>query len=208
MATQLEALSAEILQEAQKEASKIVQEGEAEARRIISEAETQLKAKAEAVVSQAKNDANAVERKFLSEAKHKTRLARLTSLNALVDEVLNRARKKVTDVLSEKDRREKMILGMIKEALAEIENGNVKIGINKATSEAVNFSRLKSETSKLGKTKIDWFVSIEVDADGVVVDSADGKTRVVNTVSSLFERLENQILTEIKRQLFSETKQR
>jgi vacuolar-type H+-ATPase subunit E/Vma4 len=123
-----------------------------------------------------------------------------------MDEVLNRARKKVADALSENDARQKMILTMIGEALAEIEDENVKIGISKTTAEAVNFARLKSEASKLSKGKLDWRVSEEVDPDGVVVESTDAKRRVLNTISSRFERLDSQILTQVKQRLFAETR--
>lgn len=205
MASQLEALTGEILEEAEKEAAKILEESDAETKRLLSNAETESKTKALEITNAAKNEAEAVKRKLLSEAKHKARLARLASRNSLVDETFRLVDKKTADSLAVKEARQRFFSRMLNEGLKEVLGEGVKVRLNKANSGKIDLPRLQSEASKLApRVKIEWQLDDETDPNGMVVESADGKIRVVNSIHARLERLEREILIEIRRHLFQE----
>jgi vacuolar-type H+-ATPase subunit E/Vma4 len=94
---------------------------------------------------------------------------------------------------------------MLTDAIKEFPSDEVVVKIGKDASGRLDMSKLRTEIARVApRVKIDWHAENNVDVDGVVVEARDGGIRAVNNVAGRFERLDREILVEIRRRLFAE----
>jgi len=194
----------DILNTARQRAESIVQEAETETHRASDEAKVTIAREAEAVVRNARADADAVKRRYISEARHRSKLREQQEKERIVQDVLSEVRKRTSALAGDEAKYVPLLTHLIETGLRELGDKTAIVRLNKSDLER-NVLGLEQRINKsLTQVKVEWSKEPIEAIGGAVVSSLDGRIRIVNTLDQRFEALEPKLLIEARTSLFGE----
>ena len=190
----IEKISEAILEKVRAEAQDIVKEAEGKARERIERAKRQRKAKLEEeknrLIEQAKEEAT----RILAQASITARQELLLARTGIIDEIISRVKKTLSETSSDKG----SPLDLIKEAIDTLDTDKARIYVSPKDISTVRNS-LKGDKKLADRiTEIREFDG----TGGVIVEDIDGNTRIDNTYDTRLEMLLPKLLPEIGKELF------
>ncbi|MEE8598680.1 MAG: V-type ATP synthase subunit E family protein [Dehalococcoidales bacterium] len=190
----MEKISEAILDKVRAEAQDVIKEAEEKAREGIERAKKQQEAKLEEgknkLIEEAKEEAT----RILAQASISARQELLTMKTGVIEEIINRVKKELSDSSSG----ESASLNLIKEATDAI--GINKARVYVAPKDVAIVQKLINEDKELA-SKIMEIREFEC-TGGVIAEDIDGKIRIDNTYDTRLEMLLPKLLPEITKELF------
>ena len=193
----------DILGTAREKAQSIIREAEAQTQHASDEAKATISREAEGIVRGARADADAVKRREVSEARHRVKLREQQEKDKIVQEVLDRVKKRASELVADEAKYVPLLTHLIERGLQELGDKSALIHLNKADLERVP-SLERAVSKRLGNVKVEWSKEPIDTTGGTVISSLDGKIRIVNTLDQRFEALESKLLIEARAALFGE----
>jgi V/A-type H+-transporting ATPase subunit E len=188
----------ELLKAIEAEAEKRCQEardrGEEEVRRIQEEAEDQISAKRESARDESNRKLRQQETVLVSQAETKVQREQAVAKSELVEQAMSQAREKLAQV-AKSEHYPAVFRKLAEEAVSEIKEGFTAV----VRPEDENLAR--STLESLGARGF----QIATDGrflGGLIVESEDGRSRVVNTLDARFERVHEEAVLRIAPLLF------
>ena len=190
----MEKISEAILDKVRAEAQDVIKEAEEKAREGIEKAKKQQEAKLEEgknkLIEEAKEEAT----RILAQASISARQELLTMKTGIIDEIINRVKKELSDSSSG----EISPLNLIKEAIDAI--GIDKARVYVVPKDVATVQKLINEDKELASKIIEIR---EFDClGGAMVEDIDGRIRIDNTYDTRLEMLLPRLLPEIGKELF------
>lgn len=196
----------DIMAAAREKARTIIDQAETEIQDALDKAKAYSAREAEEILSGARAEAEGLKRRQISDIRHRLKLHEESEKSKIVTDVLDRTKKRVTDILKDDKRYLPYLAALAADGIREIGLDRVVIHFNSSDLKRINTTDLEREIGKsLGKTVKIEFSKEPIEAlGGTVVSSKDGRARIVNTLDQRFEALEPKLLVEAAKILFGE----
>jgi len=197
VSTGIDKVISAVLEKAKKEAKKIIERAEEEAKKIIEEAERRRS-------ERIKEEKERVIKEYRAEASRKIAEARRESYLKITSEkvkILDELMREVESCLRERRgfNVENSLRNLILESIKEVGEGTgVRIYVSKRDLEVVE--RLRSNL-EVGKFIAEVIPRDDIDG-GVVVETLDGKVKIVNTYDARLKQVRSKLLPHIAKLLF------
>jgi len=197
-----------IIEDAKEQAKVIVEEAKVSTKRLLEEKEKEMREKAnkarQEILQSSKTEAENIIHRESVDAIIKTRWILLTEKRKIMDNVFRKVEEKLQSFTKEKEYQN--VLGrLIEEAAIAAGGGKLEILLNKVDSH-------RKLPLKDYSKKVSSIVGVETTIDnsnrtistigGVIVQSADEKTRIDNTLSAIIERERKRLEPKITAMLF------
>ncbi|MBS7623850.1 hypothetical protein KEJ39_09325 [Candidatus Bathyarchaeota archaeon] len=203
-------LISKILDDAREEARSIIEDARKSAERLLEqrskEAEERARKVCQEIIQSTEDEVENIIHRESVDAIIKTRLILLSEKRKIMDEVFKRAEQRLREFM-EDEAYLAMLERLIEEASIAAGGGRLEVLLSKADSRRKLHIKevAKRVSSKLG---VDTTLEISgkpIDSyGGVIVSSADGRTKIDNTLASILERTRRRLEPEIARILFSD----
>ncbi|HUK50015.1 MAG TPA: V-type ATP synthase subunit E family protein [Terriglobales bacterium] len=200
------AFTEDILKAAHSKAQSIITEAESEAQRATDEAKAGISREAADIVRNAQGEADSIKRRQTSEARHLSKLREQREKNAILSEVLDLAKKRVLEATKNERQYLLYLAAQVEDGVRELGSDTAVVHLNGADLKRINRADVEREVAKrIGRSvRVEWATEPIEAIGGVVVSSADTKTRIVNTLDQKFDALEPTLLIEAGKSLFGE----
>jgi len=203
-------LISKILEDAKQQAQGIVDDAKNSSERLLEQKrrETEEKAKRacqEMLRSTEDEVENTIHRESV-DAIIKTRWILLSEKRKIIDDVIKKAEQRL-QAFTKHEAYPQILERLIEEAALAAGGGKLEILLNKADSQTKLRTKeiAKRVSSKLGVETVLGISQKTIDAlGGVIVQSADGRTKIDNTLGSILERARRKLEPAITAMLFAE----
>ncbi|MEM2942013.1 MAG: V-type ATP synthase subunit E family protein [Candidatus Bathyarchaeia archaeon] len=203
-------LISKILGDAREEARSIIEDAKKSAERLLEqrnrEAEERARKACQEIIKSAEDEVENIIHRESVDAIIKTRLILLSEKRKIIDDVFKRAEQRLRE-FTEDEAYPEMLERLIEEAAIAAGGGRLEILLNKADSRRkLPIKEIaKRVSSKLGvETTLETSDKPIDSYGGVIISSADGRTKADNTLASILERTRRRLEPEIARILFSD----
>lgn len=196
----------DILAAAKEKAATLISEAEVETQKALEEAKSYIAKQGDEIIRTAKAEADAIKRRHVSEVRHRLKLKEQAERTRILSEVIEEARIRVAELTEDERTYMRFLAELIKTGIEELGLDSVIVHLNGRDLKRVETNRLEREIAKkLNRpVKIEWSKQ-PIDAlGGAIISSADGRTRIVSTLDQRFNALEEKLLVEAGRILFSD----
>jgi len=190
----MEKISEAILGKVRAEAQDIIREAEEKARERVEKAKKQQEVKFEEEKNKLIEEAKGEAARILARASIRVRQELLITKTEIINEIINRAKKELSDSSSG----ESLPLNLIKEAISALNIDKARVYV--APKDVAIVQKLVNEEKEL-TSKIMEIREFDC-IGGVIAEDIDGKNRIDNTYNTRLETLLPQILPEINKELF------
>ncbi|XP_043979843.1 V-type proton ATPase subunit E 1a isoform X2 [Gambusia affinis] len=145
----------------------------------------------------------------MSQLKNQARLKVLKARDDMVTDLLNEARKRITDIVKDPDRYAKLLEGLVLQGFYQLLEPKVTIRCRQQDVDMVQAAVNKNIT--IYKETVKSNITVRVDQDhflpsdicgGVEVYNSNGKIKVSNTLESRLDLVAQQMMPEIREILF------
>ena len=190
----MEKVSEAILDKVKVEAQEIIKEAEEKARERIDKAKEQHEAGFEEEKSRLIEEAEGEAARIQAQASIKARQELLNVKNEVIEEIVNRVKKALSDVSDS----ESLSLNLIKEAITAAGVDEVRVYVS--SKDIASVQKLAKEDKELAG-KIKEIKEVKC-TGGAIVEDIEGKLSIDNTYETRLETLLPRILPEISKELF------
>ena len=194
----------DILSSARQKADDIIREAEAETKRVLDEAQATISREVETMIRGARADAEAVKRRQVSEARHRVKLREEQEKDKIVQDVLDRTKKRVSDLVRDEAKYIPLLTHLIEGGIQELGEKTAVIHLNERDLKGISTLELRISKDLMGQVKVDVSKKPIETSGGAVISNPDGKIRIVNTLDQRFDAMEPRLLVEARRALFGE----
>jgi V/A-type H+-transporting ATPase subunit E len=180
--------------EAAAEAERILAEARVEAEQIAADARTEADGIRETARRRAETERKAAQTRAQSAAQLKAASLILQAKDAAIAEVFERAHRDLAQAAQDRNRYQRMLRALIKEASSEL-TGRLIIEVNPSDA----------DTARQAARELGLDAEVKPSADvsgGVVVSTSDGRFVVQNTLASRLERVKPTLATEVANMLW------
>ena len=200
--SETEKFTQDILAHAKEKAQTIIREAETEAQKASDDAKATISREADSLLRGARADADAVKRRQISEARHRSKMREQEEKEKILQEVLDKSKKRCTELVRDSDRYLPLLTSLIESGIRELGEKTVMIHLN--SQDLKTASALEQRIAKRVTAKVEWSKEPIESSGGAIISSPDGKIRIVNTLEQRFVALEPRLLIEAKKSLFGE----
>jgi vacuolar-type H+-ATPase subunit E/Vma4 len=196
----------DILKAARAKAQSIITEAETESQRATDDARTGIGREAADIVRNAQSEAESIKRRQTSEARHLSKLREQREKNTILSEVLDLTKKRVIEATKHEANYSAYLAGEVENGIRELGSDTAVVHLNGVDLKRINRADVEREvTKRLGKSvNVEWAGEPIEAIGGAAISSADGKTRIVNTLDQKFDALEPALLVEAGKSLFGD----
>jgi len=200
----IEKLRSQILQDAREKAKQIIEEAEGEAKKLIEQTEADAKDEAQKNIAAAKTEAEGTRKRLLSNETKMNRWRTLEEKNRLVNKVLEEARVRVKEI-TETKKYEHILEKLIADAMKALEAESYTVKLTGRDRKRFEPSKLEQNVKKLlnKNVKLKWSQENIEALGGAVVGVEGKKVWLDNTLDTRFERLQDKLVFQIAKILFS-----
>ncbi len=191
---EVEKITSKIKEEAKREAEKIIEEAKKKEEEIIKKAEAEAKNKSNEILNQSKKEAELEKQRMLANAKLQARKIKLDVKEKIIERSFSLAEDKLKNVVSS-DNYEKILRGLIKEAISTIAKENLEVLCRKEDEDVVRKIIKDFPGVKLANENINAI-------GGIVVRSQDKQVQVDNTFEARMMRMRENLRIDVAKILF------
>jgi vacuolar-type H+-ATPase subunit E/Vma4 len=184
----LETLSRAIFGEAREETEHLKTEEQLKADGIRNRAQLQADTERQEILARAAREAARLRSQAIATAQLKTRALELEHREKLLEQVFGAVRQELDDVPGRGDY-EQVVVRLIREAVAQLKAGEVKVRADKRTQRLLTGTLLE-QVSRDAHAQLSAGSTLEK-GTGVVVEAADGHLQFDNTLETRLVRLQS-----------------
>jgi vacuolar-type H+-ATPase subunit E/Vma4 len=205
MSSGLETIVDEIIKDSMAKAELAKRQNQLELEEAIETARKEAIRDADKVVRNAEAEAAAAGIRRASQERQKARLAYLTAKNRTVQDVMDRVRARLAELVQDESTYRPFLLKMIARGLEAVPSEHVKVALSKRDLDRFNGTKLLAEaiaTTKM-KKKVTLSDQPVETIGGALITSEDGRIGADCTFEARLQLMEPEILPEISKILFA-----
>jgi len=194
----------DILTTARERAETVLREAETETQRALEEAKLAISREVETVLRNARSEADAVKRRQISEARHRSKIREQQEKAKIIQEVMDRTKKRTVDLVGEETRYVPLLTRLIESGIDELGEKSAMIHLNEVDLKRTSNLEQTINKNLSGQIKVQWSKEPISAFGGAVISNPNGNVRIVNTIDQRLEALESKLLIEAGKSLFNE----
>ena len=198
----IERLSRDILQQAQTDAEQLLTDAQNKADQIKKQAEEEAAAEKARILEHARRDSDRIRGQAIATTQLKARTSVLESREALLQQVFEEAKAKLSSVQQYSDYNE-IIARLVMEAVSQMTSNNVVIRADKKTNQILADTILNSLAAKFdGNIELGDILQNKI---GVIASTSNGHLNFDNTLETRLDKLSNELRAPVYHLLMGES---